>query len=73
MCDEMTAMSKGHEAKFADMGVHRTYDAKHDRTGASLLSQLDGVESKLSDEMSARVDRDRRENDRDCRDDRDCP
>ena len=71
VCDEMTAMSKGHEAKFADMGVHRTYDAKHDRTGASLLSQLDGVESKLSDEMSARVDRDRRENDRDCRDDRD--
>ena len=39
VCDEMSAMSKGHEAKFADMGVHRTYDAKHDRTGASLLSQ----------------------------------
>ena len=46
-------------------------DAKHDKTVPSLLSQLDGVESKLRDEMSARLDRDHRENDRDCRDDRD--
>ena len=64
--DEMSAMSKGHEAKLAGMGAHRTYDAKHDKTVAILLSQLDGVNSKLSDEMIARVDRDRRENDRDC-------
>ena len=60
--DEMFAMSKGHEAKHAGMGAHRTYDAKHDKTVASLLSQLDdGVHSKLSDELIARVDRDRRE------------
>ena len=66
LCDEMSSMSKGHEAKHAGMGAHRTYDAKFDKfdkTVASLLSQLDGVNSTLSDEMIAR---------RDCRDDRDC-
>ena len=64
--------AKEDEADLLDStSLPKDHDAKHDKTGASLLSQLDGVESKLSDEMSARFDRDHRENDRDCRDDRD--
>ena len=57
---DSTLLPKVHDAKHDKtmpdvllQSENRTYDAKYDKTGACLLSKLDGVEPKLSDEMSA--------------------
>ena len=74
LCPYVHASSRTRARKWADLWAWiaanegEADDAKHDKTVPSLLLQLDGVESKLRDEMSARFDRDRCENDRDRRD-----
>ena len=69
------AANEGETDLMGAVSQSKDHDAKHDKTMPSLLLQLDGVESKVRDEMSARLDRDHRdhrENGRDCRGDRDC-
>ena len=69
------AANEGENDTMGAVSQSKDHDAKHDKTMPSLLLQLDGVESKVRDEMSARLDRDHRDhraNGRDCRGDRDC-
>ena len=70
LCPYVHASSRTRERKWTELWAWiaanegEADDAKHDKTVPSLLLQLDGVESKLRDEMSAQFDRDRCENDR---------
>ena len=55
------AANEGETDPMDAVSQSKDHDAKHDKTMPSLLLQLDGVESKLPDEMSARLDRDHRD------------
>ena len=55
------AANEGETDPMGAVSQSKDHDAKHDKTMPSLLLQLDGVESKVRDEMSARLDRDHRD------------